>query len=94
LHYLPGLVDDASHAIHVTTPSAGLQNHSQRLHHWVASSAAGVRNAQARNNMRSMRLGDLAFFYHSSCKVPGIVGIAKVGTFCRLHNHSGDSKGG
>ncbi|KAF6255755.1 thymocyte nuclear protein 1-like protein [Scenedesmus sp. NREL 46B-D3] len=38
----------------------------------------GVRNAQARNNMRSMRLGDLAFFYHSSCKVPGIVGIAKV----------------
>uniref|UniRef100_A0A383V9Z6 Thymocyte nuclear protein 1 n=1 Tax=Tetradesmus obliquus TaxID=3088 RepID=A0A383V9Z6_TETOB len=38
----------------------------------------GVRNAQARNNMRSMRLGDLAFFYHSSCKVPGIVGIVKV----------------
>ncbi|WIA14645.1 hypothetical protein OEZ85_003149 [Tetradesmus obliquus] len=38
----------------------------------------GVRNAQARNNMRSMRVGDLAFFYHSSCKVPGIVGIVKV----------------
>jgi hypothetical protein len=29
-----------------------------------------------------MRVGDLAFFYHSSCKVPGIVGIVKV----RRHN--------
>jgi predicted RNA-binding protein with PUA-like domain len=29
-----------------------------------------------------MRLGDLAFFYHSSCKVPGIVGIAKVRSLC------------
>lgn len=38
----------------------------------------GVRNAQARNFMRGMKVGDQAFFYHSSCKVPGIVGIAKV----------------
>ena len=25
-----------------------------------------------------MELGDLAFFYHSNCKVPGIVGVMKV----------------
>ncbi|MDO6387137.1 EVE domain-containing protein [Uliginosibacterium sp. 31-12] len=39
----------------------------------------GVRNYQARNFMRdSMRPGDLAFFYHSSCPRPGIAGIAQV----------------
>ena len=39
----------------------------------------GVRNYQARNMMRDdMKKGDLVFFYHSSCKVPGIVGTAKV----------------
>ncbi len=38
----------------------------------------GVRNYQARNFIRSMQPGDLAFFYHSSCKVPGIVGIVQV----------------
>lgn len=39
----------------------------------------GVRNYQARNFMRdSMQLGDLVFFYHSNCKVPGIVGIAEI----------------
>lgn len=39
----------------------------------------GVRNYQARNMMRDdMRIGDLAFFYHSNCKPPGIVGIAKI----------------
>lgn len=39
----------------------------------------GVRNYQARNFMNStMRIGDQAFFYHSNCKVPGIVGIVKV----------------
>jgi len=37
-----------------------------------------VRNFQARNNMVAMRLGDLGFFYHSSTKPPGIVGICKV----------------
>ncbi|GAB4060402.1 EVE domain-containing protein [Uliginosibacterium sediminicola] len=36
----------------------------------------GVRNYQARNFMRDqMSLGDLAFFYHSSCPRPGIAGI-------------------
>lgn len=39
----------------------------------------GVRNYQARNFMRDqMALGDLAFFYHSSCREPGIVGIVTV----------------
>ena len=39
----------------------------------------GVRNYQARNLLRDeMRKGDLAFFYHSSCEVPGVAGIVKV----------------
>jgi predicted RNA-binding protein with PUA-like domain len=39
---------------------------------------SGVRNFQARNNMLEMKLGDLGFFYHSSCAVPAAVGIVKV----------------
>lgn len=38
----------------------------------------GVRNAQARNLMKTMRVGDRAFFYHSSCKVPAVVGVCEV----------------
>lgn len=39
----------------------------------------GVRNYQARNMMKDqMQRGDLAFFYHSNCTVPGIVGIMEV----------------
>lgn len=38
----------------------------------------GVRNYQARNFMREMAEGDLAFFYHSNCKVVGIVGVMKI----------------
>ncbi len=39
----------------------------------------GIRNYQARNLMRDqMKKGDLAFFYHSSCKVPGIVGVVSI----------------
>lgn len=39
----------------------------------------GVRNYQARNFMRDdMRKGDLAFFYHSNCVDPGIVGIVEI----------------
>lgn len=39
----------------------------------------GVRNYQARNFMRDkMRVGDRAFFYHSNCEQPGIVGIVEV----------------
>ena len=38
----------------------------------------GVRNFQARNNMIAMHAGDRGFFYHSSTKPPGIVGICEV----------------
>jgi predicted RNA-binding protein with PUA-like domain len=39
----------------------------------------GVRNFQARNILRDdMRVGDLCFFYHSTCEVPGIVGLMRV----------------
>ncbi|WP_288926323.1 EVE domain-containing protein [uncultured Maritimibacter sp.] len=39
----------------------------------------GVRNYQARNNMREMKLGDLGFFYHSvdEKRVVGIVEVCK-----------------
>ncbi len=39
----------------------------------------GVRNYQCRNMMRDqMRRGDLAFFYHSRCASPGIVGTMSI----------------
>ena len=39
----------------------------------------GIRNYQARNMIRDqMKRGDLAFFYHSSCAQPGIVGIMEI----------------
>lgn len=39
----------------------------------------GVRNYQARNMLRDeFAKGDLAFLYHSSCEVPGIVAVMKV----------------
>jgi len=39
----------------------------------------GVRNYQARNFMRdAMKSGDGVLFYHSSCAVPGVAGIAEV----------------
>jgi predicted RNA-binding protein with PUA-like domain len=39
----------------------------------------GVRNYVARNFMRdTMRVGDGVLFYHSSCEIPGIAGLATV----------------
>lgn len=38
----------------------------------------GVRNFQARNHMRAMRVGDVVLFYHSSCEPKGVVGVARV----------------
>ena len=38
----------------------------------------GIRNYQARNFMRRMKIGDKVFFYHSNCKPPGIVGFMEV----------------
>ena len=56
----------------------------------------GVRNYQARNMLRDdFAKGDLAFFYHSSCAEPGLVGIMEVlcagypdpTAFMRTHIH-------
>ena len=38
----------------------------------------GIRNYQARNFMRTMAIGDRAFFYHSNISPPGIVGLMEV----------------
>jgi predicted RNA-binding protein with PUA-like domain len=39
----------------------------------------GVRNYQVRNMFRDqMKKGDKAFFYHSSCEVPGVVGVMTI----------------
>jgi len=47
-----------------------LANMPGKKDHWD-----GIRNYQARNMMRDdMVKGDLGFFYHSSCAMPGIVG--------------------
>jgi predicted RNA-binding protein with PUA-like domain len=46
----------------------------KKIEHWD-----GIRNYQVRNMMRDeMQKGDRAFFYHSNCKEPGIVGIIRV----------------
>lgn len=38
----------------------------------------GVRNYQARNFLRQMKPEDIAFFYHSNTKLPGIVGLMEI----------------
>ena len=38
----------------------------------------GVRNYQARNYMREMAKGDLALFYHSNAKPPGVAGVCRI----------------
>ena len=39
----------------------------------------GIRNYQVRNFFRDqMKIGDKAFFYHSNCKEPGIVGLMEI----------------
>ncbi len=50
----------------------------------------GVRNYQARNNMRAMKNGDLAFFYHSGSE-RACVGIVKV--VAEAHPDSTDGSG-
>lgn len=50
-----------------------LQNRPNQTEPWD-----GVRNYQARNFIRQMAVGDLAFFYHSNSNPSGIVGIAKI----------------
>ena len=51
-----------------------LAHRPNQTEHWD-----GVRNYQARNMLRDdMQPGDLAFFYHSNCKKPGIAGIVQI----------------
>ncbi len=51
-----------------------LRDMPNQTEHWD-----GVRNYQARNMLRdAMKVGDQVFFYHSNCKVPGIVGVMEV----------------
>lgn len=51
-----------------------LKNRPGRTEPWD-----GVRNYQVRNYIRDeMRAGDLAFFYHSSCAIPGIAGVMTI----------------
>jgi predicted RNA-binding protein with PUA-like domain len=51
-----------------------LKNRPKKTEPWD-----GVRNYQARNMMRDeMKVGDLAFFYHSNCAEPGIVGVMEI----------------
>jgi predicted RNA-binding protein with PUA-like domain len=38
----------------------------------------GVRNYQARNFMREMKIGDGVLFYHSNARPPGVAGLARV----------------
>ncbi len=42
------------------------------------TSWTGVRNYQARNFIRSMKVGDLLIYYHSGGTAPSAVGVAKV----------------
>ncbi len=61
-----------------------LKNAPGRKTHWD-----GVRNYQARNYMRDdMSKGDLVFFYHSNCEVPGIVGIAEITSKSAYPDHT------
>jgi predicted RNA-binding protein with PUA-like domain len=51
-----------------------LENAQNKITPWE-----GVRNYQARNFMRDqMKIDDQVLFYHSSCEVPGVAGIAVV----------------
>jgi predicted RNA-binding protein with PUA-like domain len=43
------------------------------VEHWD-----GVRNFQARNNLRAMKVGERALFYHSNADPAGVVGICEV----------------
>lgn len=48
------------------------------LHRVQSTIWDGIRNYQARNYLRTAQVGDLAFFYHSSNELTGIVGLCKI----------------
>ena len=48
-----------------------------KTEHWD-----GIRNYQVRNMIRDdMSIGDMAFFYHSNCEIPGIYGLMTIPVF-------------
>ena len=51
----------------------------------------GVRNYQARNNMREMKLGELGFFYHS-VKEKAVVGIVRVAALAHPDSTTDDPR--
>ncbi len=53
---------------------------------------SGVRNYQARNYMKEMRVGDLILFYHSSSKPIGVYGTAQVAKLARPDLTAQDKK--
>ncbi|MEH6736181.1 MAG: EVE domain-containing protein [Shewanella sp.] len=53
----------------------------------------GIRNYQARNYIRDqITLGDVVLFYHSSCKVPAIVGLAKISSEAQIDSSAFDNR--
>ena len=53
----------------------------------------GIRNYQVRNFFRDqMKIGDKAFFYHSNCKEPGIVGLMEIASEAQTDHTAFDSK--
>ena len=53
----------------------------------------GIRNYQVRNFFRDqMKVGDKAFFYHSNCKEPGIVGLMEIASKAYPDHTAFDSK--
>ena len=51
----------------------------------------GIRNYQARNNMREMQIGDLGFFYHSQ-KEKSVVGIVEVSALAHPDSTTDDPR--
>jgi predicted RNA-binding protein with PUA-like domain len=57
-----------------------------------STSWEGVRNYRARNNMKSMKVGDAVLYYHSNAKPPGVVGVARVCAEAYPDHHAFDRK--
>ncbi|MEM8742086.1 MAG: EVE domain-containing protein [Pseudomonadota bacterium] len=51
----------------------------------------GIRNYQARNNMREMQIGDLGFFYHSN-QGKAVVGIVEVAALVHPDSTTEDAR--
>ena len=53
----------------------------------------GIRNYQVRNMIRDdMSIGDLAFFYHSNCEIPGIYGLMTINSKAYADHTAFDKK--